>query len=297
MEFLLQILILIELYIILTVSLNIISGYGGLISLAHASFYGLGAYVASLMAINFQTPYLVNFMGAVFLGFIIGCFVGLPSLRVRGDYLVIMTFAFQVIAVTIFNNWEGLTGGPRGLYGIPKPSFLGFKISSRFSFFVFFLFVDIVILGISYLITTSPYGRVLKAIREDEKFALSLGKNVANYKVFTFGITAAMAAAAGALYSSYIYYIHPFNFTLDSSILIIAMVIFGGAGNIWGSTLGAALLVALPEALRFLGVSTLMTSKIRAIIYGAVLVIFIMYKPSGLIGEFNFISDSDKDEK
>lgn len=288
MEYLLHILILIGIYVILSVSLNLITGYAGLLSIAHAAFYGVGAYVAALLALKFHSPFLANIVCAVILSGLLGALVGIPSLRIRDDYFAIATFAFQVITFSIMNNWVSFTGGPMGLPGIPQPAIFGWQINSHYEFLFLIFLLCIITLWISHKIVTSPFGRVLKAIREDEVFALATGKNVASYKILIFVIGAGMAAVAGVMYAYYISFIDPTSFTIMESIFIISIVIIGGAGNIWGSVLGAAVLVILPEALRFLGMPSSIAANMRQIIYGSLLVIFMLFRPQGFIGEYSF---------
>ena len=288
MEYLLHILILIGIYVILSVSLNLIVGYSGLLSIAHAAFYGVGAYVAALMALKFHSPFLANIVCAVILSGLLGALLGIPSLRIRDDYFAIATFAFQVITFSVMNNWVSFTGGPMGLPGIPQPAIFGWKITTHYDFLVVVFLLCVITLWISHKIVTSPFGRVLKAVREDEIFAQAMGKNVASYKVLIFVIGAGMASVAGVMYAYYISFIDPTSFTIMESIFIISIVIIGGAGNIWGSVLGAAVLVILPEALRFLGMPSSIAANMRQIIYGALLVIFMLFRPQGFIGEYSF---------
>ncbi|MBW2738992.1 MAG: branched-chain amino acid ABC transporter permease [Methanococcoides sp.] len=288
MEYLLHILILIGIYVILSISLNLITGYAGLLSIAHAAFYGVGAYVAALMALNLHSPFLANIICAVILSGLLGALVGIPSLRIRDDYFAIATFAFQIITFSIMNNWVSFTGGPMGLPGIPQPTIFGWKITTHYDFLIVIFVLCVITLWISHKIVSSPFGRVLKAIREDEVFTQAMGKNVASYKVLIFVLGAGMASVAGVMYAYYISFIDPTSFTIMESIFIISIVIIGGAGNIWGSVLGAAVLVILPEALRFLGMPSSIAANMRQIIYGALLVIFMLFRPQGFIGEYSF---------
>ena len=288
MEYLLHISILIGIYIILSVSLNLIAGYAGLLSIAHAAFYGVGAYVTALLALKFNSPFLLNVVCAIILSGILGALVGIPSLRIHDDYFAIATFAFQIITFSVMNNWVSFTGGPMGLPGIPQPTIFGWEISSHIEFLILVALLCAVILWISHRIVQSPFGRTLKAIREDEVFAQAMGKNVANYKVMIFVIGAGMASVAGAVYAHYITFIDPTSFTVTESIFVISIVIIGGAGNIWGSVLAAAVLVVLPEALRFLGMPSAIAANMRQIIYGALLVICMLFRPQGFFGEYSF---------
>jgi len=288
MEYLLHILILIGIYVILSVSLNLIVGYTGLLSIAHAAFYGVGAYVAALLAIKFNSPFLANILCAMILSGLLGAMLGIPSLRIHDDYFAIATFAFQVITFSVMNNLVSFTGGPMGLPGIPQPTILGWEITTHADFLFLVVLLCLITLWILHKIVHSPFGRVLKAIREDEVFTQALGKNVAFYKIIVFVIGAGIASVAGVMYAYYISFINPTSFTVMESIFIISIVIIGGAGNIWGSVIAAAVLVFLPEVLRFLGLPSNIAANIRQIIYGALLVFFMLFRPQGFIGEYSF---------
>ena len=288
MEYLLHILILIGICIILSSSLNLIVGYTGLLSIAHAAFYGIGAYVAALMALNLHSPFIVNLVCAVVISGLLGAVIGIPSLRIKDDYFVIATFAFQIITFNLLNNLVSFTGGPMGLPGIPQPVILGWVVSSHVEYLALIIVFCIIILWIIHRIVHSPFGRILKAIREDEVFALASGKNIAAYKVMVFMIGAAMAAVAGVMYAHYISFIDPTSFTVMESIFIISIVIIGGAGSMWGPVVGAVVLVSLPEILRFVGMPSSIAANMRQIFYGALLVAFMMWRPSGFMGEYAF---------
>ena len=217
-----------------------------------------------------------------------GALVGVPSLRIRDDYFAIAPFAFQVITFSVMNNWVSFTGGPMGLPGIPQPTIFGLEINTHYRFLFLIFILCTIVLWTSHKIVSSPFGRVLKSIREDEVFAQALGKNVSSCKVLVFVIGAGMASVAGVMYAYYISFIDPTSFTVMESIFIISIVIIGGAGNIWGSVLAAAVLVILPEALRFLGMPSAIAANMRQIIYGALLVILMLFRPQGFIGEYSF---------
>jgi len=281
---------MIGIYSILSVSLNLIAGYTGLLSIAHAAFYGVGAYVAGLMAINLHSPFLVNMFCAIIISGLLGALVGIPSLRIRDDYFVIATLAFQFITSSVLNNWISLTRGPLGLPGIPQPTIFGLNISSHLNYLMLVSILCVLTLWLTYRIIRSPFGRVLKAIREDEVFAQTAGKNIAEYKVLVFMIGAGMAAVAGVMYAYYISFIDPTSFTVMESIFIISIVIIGGAGSMWGPVVGAIVLVLLPELLRFLGLPSSVAANVRQIIYGGLLVAFMIWRPQGLLGKYAFRS-------
>jgi len=295
MDYFLHILILICIYIILASSLNLISGYTGLLSISHAAFYGIGAYVAALMSLRLESNFLLNILCAIIISGIFGAIVGFPSLRIRDDYFVIATFAFQIITFSILNNLTSFTSGPMGLPGIPQPVLFGLKISSHEQFLLLVGFFTVCVFLICRRIVISPFGRVLKTIREDEVFAAASGKNVAFYKVMIFVIGAGMAAIAGSMYAYYISFIDPTSFTVMESIFIISIVIIGGAGSLWGPVVGAIVLVALPEILRFLGMPSSIAANMRQIIYGALLVVFMMWRPQGFLGEYSFTKDTSNE--
>lgn len=294
MEYLLHILIMICIYVILGQSLNLLIGYTGLLSIAQAAFYGVGAYVAAIMSLKLGIPFLLNLVCAIAISSLFGALIGIPSLRLKGDYFVIVTLGFQMITFSVLNNCVSLTGGPMGLPGIPQPSVFGWVISSHIEFLLLVAVFAVLVFWLCKCIIKSPFGRVLTAIREDEVFALAAGKNVAVYKVAVFAIGSGMAAIAGALYAHYISFIDPTSFTVMESIFIISIVIIGGAGSLWGPVVGAVLLVMLPEALRFVGMPSSIAANMRQILYGGLLVAFMMWRPQGLIGKYGFRVEETK---
>jgi len=288
MEYLLHILILISIYAIVGMSLNLVAGYTGLISLSHAGFYGIGAYVAALLSLNYGVHFFLVIPAAVLIAAVIGFLIGFPALRIRDDFFVIATFGFQIILFQIMNNWMELTNGPLGLPGIPQPVLFGYRITSHIDFLVLSLAFAGIVYFIVRRITRSPFGNVLRGIREDDLFALSLGKNVNLYKVTSFSVAAGLAAIGGAIYAYYITFIDPTSFTVPESIFMLSIVIVGGAGRLGGSILGAVILVSLPELLRFVGMPSSIAANVRQILYGGALVAFMMWRPKGILGEYSF---------
>lgn len=288
MEYVLHILVVAGIYVILAASLDLLAGHTGLLSIAHAAFYGLGAYTSALLTVKAGAPFLVGLAVGMVVAGVLSLLVSLPSLRLTDDYFVIATFAFQVIAFSVFNNWNQLTGGPVGIPGIPLPSVLGLGINSHAGFLVLTLACGIVAYAVVWRLSSGPFGRVLHAIREDELFAKALGKNTLRMKVTASAVSAALAALAGSLYAHYISYIDPTSFTVMESILIISMVIIGGAGSLWGPLIGAVVLVSLPEMLRFVGLPSSVAANLRQIIYGGLLVVMMLVRPRGLVGRYAF---------
>lgn len=279
---------MIAIYSILSSSLNIIAGYTGILSICQAAFYGIGAYTIAIMALKFQTPVLLNFTIAIVLSAVFSLVISMPSIRIRDDYFVITTFAFQIIIFSIMKNWVSLTGGPMGLPGIPDLELLGVHFSDKASFLGLISFIAVIIHIIILKIVRSPIGRILRSIREDEIFTASVGKNVVFYKIQIFIISSSMAALGGGLYAYYFNFVDPSSFTLMESIFILSIVIIGGSGSLRGPVAGAVFLVLLPELLRFAGLPSSIAANIRQILYGGLLVVFMMWRPQGFLGEYSF---------
>lgn len=288
MEYLLHILVIAGIYIILTLSLNLIVGYTGLPALGHAAFFAVGAYISALLALNFGiSPWIGLIVGASFAA-LTGVVIGASSLRLKGDYFALVTIAFAFIVYYTVKNWVSVTRGPMGLPGIPGFSIFGLSLDSTFSYFILVFVFVLITIFIVRRIVDSPFGRVLKSIREDEIAAEALGKDTTKHKLLAFVIGAFFAGIAGSLYAHYITFIDPSSFTIMESILILLMVIFGGMGSIKGSILGAIILVVFPELLRFLGMPSAIAAPTRQMIYGLVLIILMIKRPQGLMGRFRF---------
>jgi branched-chain amino acid transport system permease protein len=288
MEYVLHILVLASIYTVLAVSLDLVTGHTGLLSIAHAGFYGLGAYTSALLAVRLGVPFPVGVLAGMTVAALVSLVVSLPSVRLHEDYFVIATFGFQMILFSILNNWMDLTRGPLGISGVPPPTILGWTIRSSLGFSILAAAIATVSYVIVGRITKSPFGRVLWAIREDEIFTQALGKNTVFFKATAFAISAALAASAGSVYCAYTTYIDPTSFTVMESILVISMVIVGGAGSSWGPLVGAVVLVTVPEALRFVGLPSSVAGNVRQILYGTLLVVMMMFKPRGLVGRYGF---------
>jgi branched-chain amino acid transport system permease protein len=286
MDYIIHILIMICIYSILGVSFNLILGYTGLIAMCHAAFFGIGAYTAALLGIHFGVNFLIGIVAGMVVTGIIGLLVALPAIRVRDEYLIVTTLALLMIIYTVMMNWIDVTRGAAGLTGIPRPRLFGLEISTPTQFLPLMAIFGLLCFLISRRIVTSPFGRALKALREDEVAAQALGKNITSFKIRVFVSGGALAAVAGGLFAHYMAYISPFYFTLTESIFIFAVVIIGGAANLWGPVVGAILLVSITEALRFMAISPLIVGFTRQIAYGLILVLFMCFRSQGLLGEF-----------
>ena len=288
MEYFLHILVISGIYVILTVSLNLIVGFTGLPNMGHAAFSCIGAYTSSLLALSAGvSPWLGLIIGAGFAAGS-GLVIGYPAIRLKGDYLALSTFGLGVIVYSVAKNWVSLTRGPMGLPGIPGFSVLGFQLSGIWSYLLLVLvFVAITIFVINRIVN-SPFGRILRSIREDEIASEALGKDTTRHKLLVFIIGAFFAGIAGSLYAHYITFIDPSSFTVMESITILLMVIFGGMGSISGSVVGAVILVVFPELLRFLGMPSSIAAPMRQMIYGLLLIVLMIKRPQGIMGAYRF---------
>ena len=288
MEYIVHILILSGIYMILTLSLNLMIGYTGLTALGHIAFAAIGAYTSSLLAINFGiSPWIGLLAGAILASFL-GLLVSYPALRQKGDYLALTTVGLGIIVYSVLKNWVALTRGPMGLNGIPPFTFFGYGGSNVFGYLVLVLFFVLLTLIVLRNITHSPFGRILKGIREDEIAASAMGKNVNKHKLIVLVAGAFFAGVAGCLYAHYITFIDPSSFTMMESITVLLMVVFGGMASLRGSIIGAAVLVIFPEMLRFLGMPTSVAAPLRQMIYGLLLVILMLKRPQGIVGKYRW---------
>ncbi len=286
MDYIFYILILVDIFIILAVSLNLLMGFTGLISMAHAGFMAIGAYTTTLLITSLGMNFFLTIPLGVLIAGLVSALLALPSLRVKGEHYIIASFGLQIILYNILLNWVSLTNGPYGFSGIPRPRLFGYTFGTYRSYLVLASLITLVCVFIIWRITRSRFGLVLRGIREDEIAASSLGKNVNRFKVIAFVAGSSVAAVAGSLYATAISFIDPFCFTVHDSIFMLAVVIIGGMGNIFGSALGALLLISLPELLKFFQVAETIAAPLRQMIYGALLVVFMRFRPQGLLPEY-----------
>ncbi len=292
MDYVAQVLIFVCIFAILAGSFNLLVGYAGLFSLAHASFFGIGAYVTALLTAPgsavVETP--VNLWLAMVLAVIFAALTGLviavPALRVSSDYLVVLSFGFQMVVVGIFLNWTDFTGGEGGVTGVPRPSFFGAPLGNPVTFLGYAVLVTAVCYFLYWRVTATPFGRMLRAIREDGVAAQSLGKDVVRTKILTFCFASATAGVGGILFAQFVRVVDPVSFNLNTSIEILAMLILGGTGNMMGAALGATILVILPEALRFMNIGGSHAEQFRQIAFGLLLIVMLRFRSQGLLPEY-----------
>jgi branched-chain amino acid transport system permease protein len=262
-------------FITLTLSLNLINGYCGQFSLGHAGFWGVGAYASAVYGVYFALPIdpALNMLIAMSVGFvaaaICGLIIGIPCLRLKGDYLAIATIGFSEILRIIIMNTESL-GGPRGFTNIPKWTN---------SYWVWGIAIATAIFMIN--LKRSAFGRAIISIREDEIAAETMGINLFRFKLFSFIIGAGIAGIAGSLVAHDQQFLHPNNFGFMFSVLILVMVILGGQGSVTGSIVGAVILTILPEILKMFNADI---SSWRMSIYSALMIILMLTRPQGIFG-------------
>lgn len=296
--YLLHLATLIALYALMAYSLNLVVGFGGMLVFCHAAFFGIGAYAFALMRIGGQPgseqllvaatlPFGWALLFAVLAAALAAWVVGLVIARFRGDVLVFATMGFQMIVFTVIYNATGLTGGAFGLPGIPRPEFLGVRLDSPARLLALVLAVDAVVLPTLIWLYRSSLGLRLRAVRDDERAATSMGVDAGQERLVALTIAGACAGLAGGLLASYSTYIDPSYFTLRESLFVVSMLLLGGSGNSRGPIVGVAAVVLLPELLRFAGLPEATAGNIREVIYAAALVALMYWRPQGLAGAYS----------
>ncbi len=287
--------ILIIIYSITCIGLNIVVGYTGFFSFARAAFFGIGAYTSALLVMS-GVPFFIGLLAGGIMAAIFGWLLGMITSEMTGDYFALATFAFAEMTRQVFINWTGLTRGPLGLPGIPRPEFFGYQFSTNQSYVFLYLIILAIVLIITETYVKSPFGRLLKTIREDEMAAESLGKNITKTKNISIAMGAFFGGIGGALYAHYITYIDPSAFVLQITIFFLIIVIAGGMGNSYGTILGAILLVLIRELPRYLGLSPSIAASLQQMVYSSILVILMLVRPRGLLGEKKLLLQYSSEE-
>ncbi|MCX8027236.1 MAG: branched-chain amino acid ABC transporter permease [Thermodesulfovibrionales bacterium] len=272
-------------YVILACGLNVIVGMTGLLHLGYAAFYAIGAYSYALLSINTGIPFLATAVLSIVITSFIGLMTAFPALRLKGDYLAIVTLGFGEILRVILNNWQSLTNGPNGLSGIPAPHVFVDFTDARMMFYLTAV-VCFVSVFIILRVERSKIGRAWRCIKEDETVALAMGIDVVRYKLISFVFGSFWAGLAGVLYASKMGFVSPDSFTFLESILILCMVIVGGLGNTYGAIIGAFILICIPEILRDI-------QTFRMLIVGLVLVLLVIFLPKGIVGSIKDVNHTN----
>ena len=285
---------------ILTVSLNLIVGYTGLLSVAHVGFFGIGAYAMAILTSDtayeqlrteaiptYGWPFFAALPVSVIVAGAVALVVGAVLNRFRDDIFVLVSFGFAIISFNVFVSFRGLTRGSFGIHDIPRPEIWGWKLNGDLEFLVFVLVFLALVMLVCWFVVTSSFGRVLTAIREDEQAIEVFGYQATHYKLAVWVISAMMAGLAGGLFASWTRFIDPNSFILLESMLLVCIVILGGLATIWGSLLGAMAFVLLEEGMRFLPfIPSEYVGQGRMVVLGVLLVLLMLFRPQGLVGRF-----------
>ncbi len=297
------------LYCFLALGLNIVVGFAGLLDLGYIAFYAVGAYVYALLAsphFNLHLPFWIILPMGAAVACLFGVLLGAPTLKLRGDYLAIVTLGFGEIIRIFLNNLSqpvNITNGPQGLYLIDpfrigsfnfahRETILGLDFTGPIKYYYFFLAALIAVIVLNMRLQDSRIGRAWEAIREDETAARAMGINTRNIKLLAFAMGASFGGIAGGMFAATQQFISPESFILVESVMVLAMVVLGGMGNIWGVVLGAVLLSFVPEILRFtvepvqkalFGRMLLEPEVIRMLLFGLALVLMMLFRPAGIL--------------
>ncbi len=264
-------------YTLITIGLNLLAGYTGQVSMGQAGFYAVGTYVSALLMMNLHLSFWMASPIAMAASALLGLVIGIPAMKLSGPYLVLATVGLGEIVRLVILNWTPVTKGAAGLTAIPLPRVFGREIATEGEFYYLILAALLLGVWIAWRLASSKIGRTYHAIREDDLAAEAMGVRVNAYKVSAFVISAVYAGAAGALFGSFAGVASPDNFTFDDSVGFLCMSVVGGNRTILGAVVGAFVLTGLSEALRIF-------QAYRLVIYGAILILTVIYMPNGLIG-------------
>lgn len=264
-------------YIILALGLNIIVGQAGLLNLGYVAFYAIGAYTYAILSTSFGIGFWPGLVAGALSSACFAVLLGLPTLRLRGDYFAIVTLGLGEITRIILNNWDSVTGGPNGISRIPRPAVAGYTLHSTMDFYYLILGMVLVAVFTMRRLVVSRIGRAWIAIREDELAAESMGIDTFRLKLLAFVLGSMWAGVAGVFFAAKMAFVSPESFTFFESVLILCMVVLGGMGSIGGIILGAFLLIMLPEVFRDF-------QDYRMLAFGAALVLMMTFRPQGLLG-------------
>lgn len=285
MAYFTHILILVNIYIILSVATGLIVGMSRMISLGQAAFYGIGAYVTALAVMVLDLTLIPSLLLVMVVNAAVGLMLALPAVRLKGDYFILATLAFQFIIFSLMNNLD-ITNGSLGIGGIGPVSVMGIMIlDSPADYLLLSLVMAAVVVLVFYLIYHSSFGNALRAMREDEVSLQTQGRNTSRLKITAFIVSGAFIGWASFIFASYMTYIFPGGFHLDESIFILIAVIVGGSGTIRGGIAGALFVVVVPELIRYSGLPDSIAAPMNQLLFGMILILVMFYRPYGLLGK------------
>ena len=297
------------LFVLLSLGLNIVVGFAGLLDLGYIAFYAVGAYVYALLAsphFGMHLPWWMILPIGAFVACVFGILLGAPTLKLRGDYLAIVTLGFGEIVRIFMNNLSdpiNITNGPKGISTIDSIKLAGldfgnntrigeFVLSGTIKYYFFLLAIMLIVIVINFRLQNSRIGRAWEAIREDEMAARAMGINTTRIKLLAFAMGASFGGIAGGMFSAIQGFISPESFILNESVMVLAMVVLGGMGNIWGVVLGAVLLSFVPEVLRYtvepaqmalFGKMWIEPEVLRMLLFGFAMVLMMLFRPAGIL--------------
>lgn len=278
--FILHIATLIAIYAIIAMSLNLVMGYTGLVNFGHIGLLGTGAYTSAVLTTKFGLDFWPALLIATLLSAAFGTLLALASRKIKDDYFALLTLGFMFVTSAIFINWTSMTRGTLGIRGIVRPV----AFSEPLSFFILCALFAIFTYIILRQVVSSPFGRVLEAIRDDDLVAESLGKNIEKAKIIAMALSGFFVGIGGVLLANLLRLINPQVFWLDPLVLALAAVVIGGLASLRGSVLGVVLVFAVSESLRFLAIPSSMIGPLRVIIFMAVLLAIVLWRPKGILG-------------
>lgn len=288
MNYILILLSQVCIYAIIVASLDLLVGYAGRISLGQAAFAGVGAYTTAIILTSVAPNLFLAVIPALVLAAVIAGFIGVLTLRLAGDYFVLGTLGLAMIAESIFKNWESVTNGVFGIFGIPSMAVFGMQVRTPTEFFIVCLIVTCLVLFLKQRLISSPFGLTLQMSREDEIVASSLGKDPVKARILLFMFSGVFAAIGGVLMAYLLRFIEPALFGLPMTILVFAALFVGGCASWIGNILGPLLLLCLPEMLRFAGIDPQTVAHLREVMYGLLLIALTLFRPQGIAGKYVF---------
>lgn len=286
LNFFLLILIYSGIYALMAIGQNVITGYGGMLSLTQAGFFAIGSYATAILTTQFGWSFWATLPVAFVVSALFGLLIGLPTLRLKGDYLAIATLGFGEIVRNVLNNWDSLTNGPMGIQRIPMPVIFGFTINpyKKYAFLVMVIVFVIIAYFLFQRLARSRMGRALSAVREDEIAAQSMGINITKYKVYAFILGASVAGIAGSLQATFTLSVTPGTYTFMVSVMVLCMVVLGGMGNFKASILGAFIIQFISYFPQLTGLSSVIPPQFKQILFGLILVVMMIWRPQGILG-------------
>lgn len=286
----LLVLIYTGIYALMALGQNLITGYTGMLSLCQAGFFAIGSYATAILSVNFGLSFWLTVPVGILVSAVCGILIGLPTLRLKGDYLAIATLGFNEIVRNVIMNWDSLTNGPMGIRGIKKISIFGFEINpySKVGFLILLWIVVLIAYFLFRRLARSRMGRALVAIREDEIAAQSMGINVTKYKVWSFALGASIAGVAGSFLAAFVLSVTPSTYTFMVSIMVLCMVVLGGMGNFGASILGAFIIQLISYLPQLTGLSSVIPAQFKQVLFGLILVVMMIWRPQGILGQERF---------